>query len=114
MVLISHKQACRDLGIKPCQLRKWQKDIDKIRSLHKGTMKANKLSHPTQFLILEDRLHTLILEDRLHTLILEKWKLRRKVRENWIHCYARLEFESLWLERVTIVEKRNVFAGIVF
>jgi hypothetical protein len=98
MVLISHKQVCRDLGIKPCQLRKWQKDIDKIRSLHKGTMKANKLSHPTQFLI---------LEDRLHTLILEKWKLRRKVRENWIHCYARLEFESLWLERVTIVERET-------
>ena len=63
MVLISYKQACRDLGIKPCQLRQWQKNIDKIRSLHKGSRKG-KLSHPAQYPVLEDRLYALILEKR--------------------------------------------------
>ena len=63
MVSISHKHACRDLGIQLCQLRKWQKDIDKIRSLYKGSRKG-KLSYPAKFLVLEDRLHTLILEKR--------------------------------------------------
>jgi transposase-like protein len=104
MVLISHKQACRDLGIKPCQLRKWQKDIDKIRSLHKGSRKG-KLSHPAQFPEMEDRLHALILEKR---------RIGRRAGENWIRRRARLEFESLWPERVTIVDKRKVFAEMVF
>jgi hypothetical protein len=104
MVSISHKQAYGDLGVQPCQLREWQKDIDKIRSLQKGTRKG-KLSHPAQFPVLEDRLHTLILEKR---------QIGRKVRENWIQQHARVEFERLWPERVTIVEKRKVFAGIVF
>jgi hypothetical protein len=104
MVLISHKQACRDLGIKPCQLRQWQKNIDKIRSLHKGSRKG-KVSHPAQFPEMEDRLHTLILEKR---------QLGRQVSENWIRRHARLEFESLWPERVTIVEKRKVFSGMAF
>jgi transposase-like protein len=53
MVLISYKQASRDLGVQPCQLRKWQKDVDKIRSLQKGSRKG-KLSHPAQFPVLED------------------------------------------------------------
>jgi transposase-like protein len=78
MVLISHKQACRDLGLQPSQLRKWQKDVDKIRSLQKGSRKG-KLSHPAQFPVLEGRLHTLILEKR---------QLGRKVGENWIRRHA--------------------------
>jgi hypothetical protein len=58
--------------------------------------------------------HFPVLEDRLQTLILEKRQLGRKVGENWIQQHARVEFESLWPEKVTIVEKRKVFAGIVF
>jgi len=54
------------------------------------------------------------MEDRLHGLILEKRRIGRKVGENWIRRHARLEFESLWPERVTIVNKRKVFAGMVF
>jgi transposase-like protein len=104
MVSISHKQACRDLGVDPVQLRRWKKDVDKIRSLHKGSRKG-KLSHPAQFPVLEDRLHALILEKR---------QLGRKVGENWIRRHARLEFERLWPERVTIVEKKKVFAGMAF
>jgi hypothetical protein len=71
MVLISHKQASRDLGIQPIQLRKWKKDVDKIRSLYKGSRKG-KVSHPAHFPVLEDRLYALILEKR---------KLGRHVRE---------------------------------
>jgi transposase-like protein len=104
MVLISHKQASKDLGIQPCQLRKWQKDVNKIRSLQKGSRKG-KLSHPAQFPVLEDRLHALILEKR---------QLGRRVGENWIRRNARLEFERLWPERVSIVEKKKVFAGMAF
>ena len=104
MVPISHKQACRDLGVDPVQLRRWKKDIDKIRSLHKGSRKG-KVSHSAQFPEMEDRLHGLILEKR---------RIGRKVGENWIRRHARLEFESLWPERVTIVNKRKVFAGMVF
>jgi hypothetical protein len=104
MVLISHKQASRDLGIQPIQLQKWKKDVDKIRSLYKGSRKG-KVSQPAYFLVLEDRLYALILEKR---------KLGRNIGEKWIHRHVRLEFESLWPERVTIVEKRKVFAGIVF
>jgi hypothetical protein len=44
MVLISHKQACRDLGVQPIQLRKWKKDVDKIRSYIKGLGKARSLT----------------------------------------------------------------------
>jgi hypothetical protein len=36
MVHISHKQACRDLDLDPFQLRRWKKNVDKIRSLQKG------------------------------------------------------------------------------
>jgi hypothetical protein len=104
MVLISHKQASRDLGIQPIQLRKWKNNVDKIRSLHKGSRKG-KVSHPAHFPVLEDRLHALILEKR---------KLGRNVGEKWIRRHARLEYESLWPERVTIVEKRKVFAGMAF
>jgi hypothetical protein len=104
IVLISHKQACRDLGIQPIQLRKWQKDVDKIHSLHKGSRKG-KLSHPAQYLVLKDRLHALILEKR---------QISRKVLEKWIRRHTRLEFKSLWPEKVTIVERRKVFASIVF
>ena len=53
------------------------------------------------------------MEDRLYALILEKRRVGRKVGENWIRRYVRLEFESLWPEKVTIVEKK-VFAGMVF
>jgi hypothetical protein len=104
MVPISHKQACRDLGIQPIQLRKWQKNVNKIRSLHKGSRKG-KLSQPAQFPEMEDRLHALILEKR---------RIGRQVGEKWIRRHARLEFESLWPERVTIVEKRKVFSGMAF
>jgi hypothetical protein len=104
MVLISHKQASRVLGVQLVQLRKWKKDVDKIRSLHKGSRKG-KVSHPAQFPKMEGRLHALILEKR---------RLGRQVSENWIRQHTRLEFESLWPERVTIVEKRKVFSGIVF
>jgi transposase-like protein len=104
MVLISHKQACRDLGINPIQLRNWKKDVDKIRSLQKGSRKG-KLTHPAQFPVLEDRLYTLILEKR---------QLGRKIGENWVRRNARVEFERLWPEKVTIVEKKKVFAGMVF
>ena len=104
MVLISHKQACRDLGLKPVQIRDWKKNVDQIRSLRKGSRKG-KLSHPAQFPVLEDRLHVLILEKR---------QLGRKVGENWIRRHTRLEFESLWPERVTIVERRKIFDGMVF
>ena len=104
MVLISHKQACRDLGLDPGQLRRWKKDIDKIRALQKGSRKG-KLTHPAQFPVLEDQLYTLILEKR---------QLGRKVGENWIRRNARVEFEKLWPEKVTIVEKKKVFAGMVF
>jgi transposase-like protein len=78
MVLISHKQACRDLGIDPAQLQRWKKDVDKIRSLHKGSRKG-KLSHPAQYPVLEDRLYALILEKR---------RLGRNVGEKWIRRYA--------------------------
>ena len=71
IVPISHKQACRDLGLKPVQLRDWKKNVDKIRSLQKGSRKG-KLWHPIGFLALEDRLYTLILEKR---------RLGRSVRE---------------------------------
>ena len=54
------------------------------------------------------------MEDRLHALILEKRQVGRKIGENWIRRHTRLEFESLWPERVTIVEKRKVFAGMAF
>jgi hypothetical protein len=47
-------------------------------------------------------------------LILEKRKLSRNIGDKWIRRYVRLEFKSLWPERVTIVEKRKVFTGIVF
>jgi hypothetical protein len=104
IVLISHKQACRDLGLDAAQLRRWQKDVDKIRSLFKGSRRG-KLTHAAHFPVLEDRLHTLILEKR---------QIGRKVGENWIRRHARLEFERLWPERVTIVEKRKVFASMVF
>jgi hypothetical protein len=104
MVPISHKQACRDLGLDPVQLRRWKKDVDKIRSLHKGSRKG-KVSHPAQYPVLEDRLHALILEKR---------RVGRKVGENWIRRHARLEFERLWPERVTIVEKKKVFSGMAF
>ena len=104
MVLISHKQASRDLGIQPIQLRKWKKDVDKIRSLHKGSRKG-KVSHPAQFPE---------MEDRLYALILEKKRVGRKVGENWIRRHARIEFKSLWPEKVTIVEKKKVFARMVF
>jgi hypothetical protein len=104
MVSISQNQACRDLGIKPCQLREWKKNIDKLRSLHKGSRKG-KVSHPAQFPEMEDRLYALILEKR---------QLGRQVGENWIRRHARLEFERLWPERVTIVEKRKVFSGMAF
>jgi hypothetical protein len=104
MVLISYKQACRDLGLDPVQLRRWKKAADKIRSQQKGTRKGI-LTHPAQFPVLEDRLHTLILEKR---------QIGRKVGENWIRRHARVEFERLWPERVTIVEKRKVFAGMAF
>ena len=103
MVPISHKQACKDLGVDPVQLRRWKKDVDKIRSLHKGSRKG-KLFHPAQYPVLEDRLHALILEKR---------RLGRNVREKWIRQYTRLQFESLWLERVTIVKGKKVFTNIL-
>jgi transposase-like protein len=104
MVLISCKQACRDLGITPVQLRKWKKDVDKIRGLEKGQRKG-KLTHPCKFPALEDKLHTLILEKR---------KIGRKVGENWIRRTARVEFEQLWPSKVTIVGKKKVFDGMGF
>jgi transposase-like protein len=104
MVPISHKQACRDLGLKPVQLRDWKKNVDKIRSLSKGSRRGT-LTHTAHFPVLEDRLHALILEKR---------QLGRKVGENWIRRHARVEFERLWPERVTIVEKRKVFTGMAF
>ena len=54
------------------------------------------------------------MEVRLYTIVLEKRRLGRSVGEKWIYRYIRLEFENLWLERVTIVEKRKVFSSIVF
>ena len=104
MVPILHKQACRDLGLDPVRLYDWKKNIDKIRSLSKGSRRGT-LTHAAHFLVLEDRLHTLILEKR---------QLGRKVGENWIRRYTRVEFERLWPEKVTIVEKKKVFAGVVF
>ena len=104
MVLISHKQAYKDLGLDLAQLHRWQKDIDKICFLFKGSRRG-KLTHAAHFPILEDRLYTLILEKR---------QIGRKVGENWIRRHARVEFERLWPERVTIVEKKKVFAGMVF
>jgi transposase-like protein len=104
IVPISHKQACRDLGLKPVQLRDWKKNVDKIRSLQKGSRKG-KLWHPVGFPALEDRLYTLILEKR---------RLGRSVGEKWIRRHARLEYESLFPERVTIVEGRKVFSGMAF
>jgi len=55
MVPISHKQACRDLGVDPVQLCRWKKDVDKIHSLHKGSRKGI-VSHSAQFPEIEDRL----------------------------------------------------------
>ena len=104
MVPISHKQACRDLGIQPIQLRRWQNNVNKIRSLHKGSRKG-KLVQPAQFPEMEARLHAIVLEKR---------RLGRSVGEKWIRRHARLEFENLWPERVTIVEKRKVFSGMAF
>jgi hypothetical protein len=54
------------------------------------------------------------MEDRLYALVLEKRQIGRRVGENWIRRHARLEFESLWPERVTIVDNRKVFAGMAF
>jgi hypothetical protein len=50
----------------------------------------------------------------LHALILEKRQLGSQISEKWIRRFARLEFESLWPERVTILEKRKVFSGMAF
>ena len=104
MVLISHKQACRDLALEPVQLRRWKKDVDKIRALHKGSRKG-KLIHPSKFPAMEDHLHALILEKR---------RIGRRVGENWIRRNARVEFEKLWPHKVTMVEGRKVFDGMVF
>jgi hypothetical protein len=54
------------------------------------------------------------MEDRLYALILEKRRLGRQVSEKWICRHARLEYESLFPERVTIVGRRKVFAGMAF
>jgi hypothetical protein len=78
--------------------------VDKIHSLTKGSRRGT-LTHIAHFPVLEDRLHALILEKR---------RLGRNVGEKWIRRHARLEYESLWPERVTIVEKRKVFAGMAF
>jgi transposase-like protein len=104
MVPISRKQACRDLGIEPIQLRKWTKNADKIRALSKGQRKG-KLSHPCKYPAMEDRLHTLVLEKR---------KIGRRVGENWIRRNAKIEFEKLWPHKVTIEGKKKVFAGMSF
>jgi transposase-like protein len=104
MVVISHKQACRDLGLEPIILRRWKKNANNIRMLRKGQRKG-KLTHPCNFPAMEDRLHTLILEKR---------KIGRKVGENWIRRNARIEFEKLWPEKVTIVAKKRVFHGMAF
>jgi hypothetical protein len=104
MVPISHRQACRDLGLDPVQLYRWKNNINKIHSLQKGTRKAI-LNHSAQFPVLEDQLYILILEKR---------QIGRKVRENWIQQHTRVEFERLWPERVIIVKKKKVFTGIVF
>ena len=104
MVPISHKQACRDLGLKPVQLRDWKKNVDKILSTTKGSRRGT-LTHTAHFPVLEDRLHAIILEKR---------RLGRSVGEKWIRRHARLEYESLFPERVTIVEKRKVFSGMAF
>jgi hypothetical protein len=84
--------------------RQWKKDVDKIRGLEKGQRKG-KLTHPCKFPALEDKLHTLILEKR---------KIGRKVGENWIRRTARVEFEKLWPDKVTIVGKKKVFDGMGF
>jgi hypothetical protein len=94
---ISHRQAPKDLGIQPIQLRKWKKDIDEILSATKGSRRGT----------LNYTAHFPVPEDRLHAIILEKRRLGRRVGEKWIRRHARLEFESLWPERVTIVEKRH-------
>jgi transposase-like protein len=78
MVPISHKQACKDLGLDPVQLRRWKKDVDKIRSLTKGSRRGT-LTHTAHFPVLEDRLHALILEKR---------RLGRNVGEKWIRRHA--------------------------
>jgi hypothetical protein len=104
MVLISNKQAARDLGLDSTLLRNWKKNADKIRALRKGSRKG-KLTHPCKFPLLEDQLHTLILEKR---------KIGRKVGENWIRRNARIEFEKLWPYKVTVVERKKVFADMSF
>jgi hypothetical protein len=47
-------------------------------------------------------------------LILEKRKIGRKVGENWIRRNARIEFEKLWPYKVTVVERKKVFADMSF
>jgi hypothetical protein len=103
IVPISHKQACRDLGLKPVQLRDRKKNVDKILSTTKGSTRGT-LTHTVHFPVLEDRLHSIILDKR---------RLGRSVGEKWIRRHARLEYESLFPERVTIVEKK-VFSGMAF
>ncbi|KIM92526.1 hypothetical protein OIDMADRAFT_62504 [Oidiodendron maius Zn] len=44
MVPISHKQARRGLGVDPVRLRDWKKNVDKIRSLSKGSRRGT-LTH---------------------------------------------------------------------
>ena len=104
MVPISHKQACRDLGIQPIQLRKWKKDVDKIQALRKGQRKG-KLTQPCKIPELEDRLQTLILEKR---------RIGRKVGENWIRRNARVEFEKLWPHKVTMEGEKKIFSDMSF
>lgn len=104
MVIISHKQACRDLNLEPIVLRRWKKDINKIHMLRKGQRKG-KLSHPCAFPAMEDRLYTSIMEKR---------KIGRRIGENWIRRNARIEFEKLWPHQVTFIEKRKVFNGMAF
>jgi hypothetical protein len=71
-VLYLKKQACRDLGVDTAVLRRWMKNIDKIRTLRKKQRKGT-LTHPCKFPALENRVQTLILEKR---------KFGRKFREN--------------------------------
>jgi hypothetical protein len=104
MVIISHKQACRDLGLQPIILRRWKKDANKIRELRKGQRKG-KLTHPCNFPVMEDRLYTLILEKR---------KIGRGIGDNWIRRNARIEFEKLWPHKVIITKKKKVFSGMAF
>jgi hypothetical protein len=104
VIPIPNKAAARDLGITPKMLRDWKQDVDKIKALPKG-YRRGKVSHPCAYPEMEDTLHKLFLEKRV---------IGRRIGEKWIRRTARILFEELYPEKVTVIDKKKVFQGMNF